>query len=135
MTTSFIDPRDEAPALRRAALLLERVHEDGSERDSDFETLRAGIEAMLRAAAAGRKVHDSAIGRMEVVLARIAPPSCSHDASIHDIVRCNALVETRELLWRLARSRAGSESTACAAVQTALISGGIVAVALLEFFD
>ena len=39
MPRTFIDPRDEAPALRRAAVLLERVRQDGGARDDGFEEL------------------------------------------------------------------------------------------------
>ena len=145
MARSFIDPRDEAPALRRAAVLLERVRQDGGERDSDFEALHAGIGAMQRAAAAGRQIQSSAIGRMEALLARIIPPSCSRDGSLYELLRWNALVETRELLGRLARSRVRSESSASFAGQPAprrarsTRSYGshllIVVMALLAFFD
>ena len=116
---TYIDLRDEAPALRRAAVLLERVRQDGAEHDSDFEALHAGIAAMQRAAVAGRQVHSSAIGRMEAVLVRITPLSCSRDSSIYDLLRCNALVETRELLARLARSRVRSGSPVFAAPSSA----------------
>ena len=38
---------------------------------------------------------------MEASLARIIPPSCSRDGSLYELLRWNALVETRELLERL----------------------------------
>ena len=102
MVRTFLDPRDEAPALRRAAVLLERVRQDGG--DTAFAELEASIAAMRRAAAAGRLVHHSALDRMSSTLARIAPQSCASGASIGEIVRANALTETRELLGRLKRS-------------------------------
>lgn len=103
----FIDLSNEAPALRRAAVLLERVRQDGGRRDPDLEELQAGIDAMRRAAAAGRQVHDSAIGRIEAVLARVEMPArCSHDDSVYDLLRCNALVETREIVRRVTRVEA-----------------------------
>lgn len=103
MGRTFLDPRDESPALRRAAALLERVRQDGGE--DGFAELEAGVAAMRRAAAAGRLVHASALDRMTSTLARIAPRSCTGEASIEQIVRCNALTETRELLGRLRRSK------------------------------
>lgn len=103
MARTFIDPRDEAPALRRAGVLLERVRQDGG--DAAFAELEASVAAMRRAAAAGRLVHRSALDRMTSMLARIAPQSCGRGASIGEIVRSNALAETRELLGRLRRSR------------------------------
>ena len=104
MIRTFLDPRDEAPALRRAAVLLERVRQDGG--DAAFAELEACVAAMRRAAAAGRLVHHSALDRMTSTLARIAPQSCARGASIDEIVRSNALTETRELLGRLRRSKA-----------------------------
>ena len=119
MPASFIDPRHEGPALRRAAILLERVRQDGGGRDSDFEALRAGIGAMQRAAAAGRGVHSSAIGRMEELLARIAPPSPSRKAGVYELLRYDAFAETRELLRRLAQSPVRSGSAAYAVPSSA----------------
>lgn len=105
MAATFIDPRNESPALRRAAVLLERVRQDGEAADCDFEALEAGIGAMRRAAAAGRLIHHSAIDRMETLLARLTPPfPCPSSASVYQLLRCNALAETRELLQRLACS-------------------------------
>ncbi|HEX6641060.1 MAG TPA: hypothetical protein VF215_08095 [Thermoanaerobaculia bacterium] len=101
MIRTFFEPRDEEPALRRAALLLERVREDGG--DPDFAELETSIAIMRRAAAAGRLVHHSALDRMAATLARTAPQSCARGASIGEIVRCNALTETREILGRLRR--------------------------------
>ena len=119
MIRTFLDPRDEAAALRRAAILLERAREDGA--DEDFAELEASVATMQRAAAAGRLVHHSAVDRMIATLARMAPQSCSRDASIDQVIRCNALTETRELLFRLIRSRdtAGNvrESAAAFAVR------------------
>lgn len=107
MARAFIDPRDEAPALRRAAALLERVREDGGARDSELTLLQDGIVEIQRAAAAGRPIRPSAIDRLTGVLARVpAPASCPRDASIEDLVRWNALAETREVLVRLSRDSA-----------------------------
>jgi hypothetical protein len=104
MIRTFLDPRDEAPALRRAAILLERALEDGA--DEEFAELQAGVATLQRAAAAGRLVHHSAIDRMIATLSRLVPLSCGRGASIGQIVRCNALMEARELLDRLAASGA-----------------------------
>ena len=101
---TFINPGDEAPALRRAAVLLERIRQDEGN-PADFAELEAGVAAMQRAAAAGRLVHHSALERMLSTLARLAPQSCARGAKISEIVRCNALTETRELLGRLARAK------------------------------
>ncbi|HEX6095895.1 MAG TPA: hypothetical protein VF432_06190 [Thermoanaerobaculia bacterium] len=103
MIRTFLDPRDEAPALRRAAVLLERVREDGG--DTAFAELQASVATLRRAAAAGHLVHHSALDRMTSTLTRIAPQSSTRGASIGDIVRSNALTETRELLGRLRRSK------------------------------
>lgn len=109
MARPFIDPGDEAPALRRAAVLLERVREDGGARDSELSLLQTGIVEMQRAASDGRAIQPSAIDRLTDVLARVAPQaSCPRDASIEDLVRWNALAETRELLSRLSRVRSDS---------------------------
>lgn len=110
---TLIDPGREAPALRRAAVLLERVRQDGG--GSDIAELEAGVAAMRRAAAAGRLVHYSALDRMTAMLARIAPLPCVGGAGVGEIVRCNALTETRELLARLSgstRARAGAREPA-----------------------
>lgn len=101
MLQTFIDPRQEGPALRRAAVLLERARQDSG----DFETaeLEAAIATMRRAAAAGRLVHYSALDRMAAMLVHLAPQPCGRDAGLGEIVRRNALAETRELLLRLSR--------------------------------
>lgn len=100
MIRTFLNPRDEAPALRRAAILLERARQDGA--NEDFAEMQAGVATMQRAAAAGWLVHHSAVDRMIATLSRMTPLSCGRDASIEEVVRCNALTETRELLFRLA---------------------------------
>lgn len=105
MARTFIDPRDEAPALRRAAILLERVRQDGGARDSDFEALQAGVDAMRRAAASGRTIHHSAIDRLATVLGRISSSSNARDRSVYELLRSNALLETCELVERLTRLR------------------------------
>ena len=121
METTFIDPRDEAPALRRAALLLERVRQDGIVVDSALEELGAGIASMQRAAAAGRLIHYSAIDRMEALLVRLTPPfQCRSDASVYELLRCNALAETGELLQRFRSSMAPSVKTPESPVYAAL---------------
>ena len=102
MMRTFFDPRDEAPALRRAAILLERARQDGS--NEHLAELEASVATMRRAATAGRLLHHSALDRMLATLSRLPVHSCGHDASIDDIIRCNALTETRELLFRLARA-------------------------------
>ena len=110
MEAAFIDPRDETPALRRAAVLLARVREDAGGGDSSVAALQEGIGAMQRAAKAGLKVPSSAIAGMEVVLEQVVPPAPSSDGSVSDLVRCNALIETRELLARLAHGRHVTDS-------------------------
>lgn len=105
MPRTFIDPRDEAPALRRAAILLERVRQDGGARDSDFEALQAGVDAMRRAAASGRTIHHSAIDRLATVLGRISTSSNARDRSVYELLRSNALLEACELVERLTRLR------------------------------
>lgn len=105
MARTFIDPRDEAPALRRAAILLERVRQDGGASDSGFEALQAGVDAMRRAAASGRTVHHSAIDRLAAELGRIARASDAREQSVYELLRSNALVETCELVERLTRLR------------------------------
>jgi len=110
MMRTFLDPRDEAPALRRAAILLERARQDGS--DENLAELEASVATMRRAAAAGRLVHHSALDRMLATLLRIPSQSCGHDASIDEVIRCNALSETRELLFRLAAAGASDDAGA-----------------------
>jgi hypothetical protein len=105
MARTFIDPRDEAPALRRAAILLGRVRQDGGARDSDLETLQAGVDAMRRAAASGRTIHHSAIDRLATVLGRISSSSSERDRSVYGLLRSNALLESCELVERLTRRR------------------------------
>lgn len=105
MARIFIDPRGEAPALRRAALLLERVRQDGGAPDSDFEALQAGVDAMRRAAASGRTIHHSAIDRLATVLGRISTSANARDRSVYELLRSNALLETCELVERLTRLR------------------------------
>lgn len=61
---TFIHPHDEEPALRRAAVLLERVRRDGGLRDAGFLELEAVVDAMRRAAAHSRAIHHSAIDRL-----------------------------------------------------------------------
>ena len=113
MVEPFLDPRDEGPALRRAALLLERVRQDGG---SDIADLGAIVATMRRAAAAGRLVHHSALDQMTATLARLASQPCG-GASIGEIIRCDALTETGELLARLSRSnRAQADARGPAAV-------------------
>lgn len=108
MMRTFLDPRDEAPALRRAAILLERARQDGS--DENLAELEASVATMRRAATAGRLVHHSALDRMMATLLRIPPRSCGRDASTDDIIRCNALTETREVLFRLAAAGASDDA-------------------------
>jgi hypothetical protein len=98
MDALFIDAREEGPALRRASILLERLRQDDDARDQDIVTLEAGVCAIRRAVLAGRLVHSSAIERLEALLDRIAPV-VSDDR--RDLLRYNAIVETRELLHRL----------------------------------
>ena len=107
MIRTFFDPRKEAPALRRAAALLERVREDGG--GETYAELEAGIDALRRAAAAGRLVHHSALERVRVLLERLAPLSCARGANMDEIVRCNAIAETRELIRRLTHPRPAAE--------------------------
>lgn len=107
----FIDVRGEAPALRRASILLERLREDSGAMDRDIAALEAGICAMRRAVLAGQLVHSSAIERLGALLDRVAPAAADDPA---DLLRFDAIVETRELLRRLsapqARRRVSSES-------------------------
>jgi len=105
MERVFIRPRDEAPAIRRAAILLERVREDGGARESEIESIQAGLGTMQRAAEAGRSIPVAAIDRLEAALARVSvPPDATDGANVHDLVRANAIEETRELLSRLGHS-------------------------------
>jgi hypothetical protein len=117
MSQTFIDPHTEAPALRRAAVLLERVRQDGG--GSEIAELEASVATMRRAAAAGRLVHHSALDRMSAVLARIAPQPCGRGTSVGEIVRCNALTETRELLLRLSRPKPPREAARLSTSQMA----------------
>ena len=101
----FIRPRDEAPAIRRAAILLERVREDGGVRESEIEPIQAGLGTMKRAADAGRSIPAAAIDRLEAALDRVSfPPVATDGANVHELVRANAIEETRELLSRLGHS-------------------------------
>ncbi|HEX6098718.1 MAG TPA: hypothetical protein VF432_20550 [Thermoanaerobaculia bacterium] len=106
MRRAFFDPRREDAALRRAAVLLERIRQDGG--GETYAELQASIDTMRRAAAAGRMVHRSAIERVTSLLARLEPLSCGRGASVGDLVRCNAIAETRELIQRLAFPRPGA---------------------------
>lgn len=102
MTAIFVDPREETPALRRAALLLERLVEDGDGAEPELESLEAGVAAMLRFAAEGRFVPRSALMRLESIVVRLTEgPECPACTTTCEILRCNALAETRELLRRL----------------------------------
>lgn len=105
MERTFIDLREEASALRRVSVLLERLREDVGARNSDLEELQAGVDSMRRAAAAARTIHPSAIDRMATVLRRISASADARDGSVCQLVRSNALLETRELLDRLAHRR------------------------------
>lgn len=106
MIPHFIDPRDEGPALRRAAMLLEHVREDAPALDPRLEELVAGIGTLQRAAAAGRTVHISALARLRAVLADatpvVAPPA---GGRAEELVRWNTFAELRELFRRLAFTR------------------------------
>lgn len=100
---AFIDPAIEIQSLRRAAVLVERVRQDGAEPDPRLDEIASGLRTLQRAAAAGRWVHHSAIERLRTVLANVAgPTSCAQTASVYELLRCNAIVETGELLGRLA---------------------------------
>ena len=96
----MLDPRAEAPALRRAAILLQRACEGGA--DEDFAALLSGVAAMQRAAAAGLLVDHDGVDRMRATLSGMAPLSCGRGSSMEHIVRCNAMTEMRDLLIRLA---------------------------------
>ncbi len=112
MAGVFIDPRDEIPALWRAAVLLRRVSEDGGGADPDLQALEAGVSTLRRAAAAGRLIHHSAIDGLGEVLARVNLPAASPvSARLYELLRWNALTETRELLRRLDRTRPAAERT------------------------
>jgi hypothetical protein len=104
MTRVFVRPRDEAPAIRRAAILLERVREDGGARESEIEPIQAGLGTMQRAAEAGRSIPAAAVVRLEAALDRVSVPVATDGANVHDVVRANAIEETRELLSRLGHS-------------------------------
>lgn len=104
----FIEPKREAPAIRRAAVLLERALEDGEERDSGIKLLQDGLGTIQRAAQAGRWIPEKAIDRLEAALDRVSlPPAASDAGRAHDLVRSNALAETRELVTRLSHSSRG----------------------------
>jgi len=112
MAAAFIDPRDETPALWRAAILLRRVSEDAGGADPELQALEAGVGAMRRAAAAGRLIHHSAIERLEAVLGRVNPPAAPPiHATLCELLRWNALAEMRELLRRLGRARPAAART------------------------
>lgn len=103
MTRRYINLREEAPALRRAEVLLERIRQDAPEPDPELDALRAGIAIIHRAAANGRNVDLFTLDRMRRVLARIASvPPFSRETVTRGLVRSSALNETRELLTRLA---------------------------------
>jgi hypothetical protein len=104
MSTMLIDPRDEMAAIRRAAVLLERVRQDGKGRDPDVEVLLRGIATLQSAAAAGRGLQFSAIAEMKAVLARTTLPSM-RERTGYELLRWNAIVDSRELLGRLTRPR------------------------------
>lgn len=105
MPSAFIDPRSEAPALRRAALLFERVRQDAAANDPEMETLEAGLTAIRRAAMGGHRVHRSAVEGMQELARRIAARgSWRLSITVEDLLRRNALAEVRALLRRLAFS-------------------------------
>lgn len=102
---SLIYPGEEASALRRAALLLERVTEDGASADAEIDLLRTVVGRMQRAVETGQPLLHSTIERMERMLARLAShPAGVQRTGVHELVRRNALAETRELLARMNRS-------------------------------
>lgn len=81
-------------------MLLERARQDGA--DAELVKLQASVATLRRAAVAGWLVHHSAVDRMIATVSRMAAESCGRGASIDEIIRCDALTETRELLSRLA---------------------------------
>ena len=95
MRRRFVDPRDETPALRRAAILLERATEDCGDAACELMAVLEGIAAMRDAAADGQLVDWSTVERLDAAIAPI------EDDVADDLVRLNALEETRELLLRL----------------------------------
>lgn len=108
---TFVDLQNEAPALRRAAVLLERVREEATPDDVGIELLVSEVVAMQRAAARGRKVHSSAIECAEAALERFAPRVSVAPPTVRNVIRWNAVVETQEVLRRIGhRSRVARTS-------------------------
>ena len=85
-------------ALRRAAMLLERVRQDAIGREPVLEELEAGVSAIRRAVAAGHSVHSSAVERLSSLLVCI-PSAPAPDLSAR--VRRSVLAEVGEVLGRL----------------------------------
>jgi hypothetical protein len=108
---TFVDLQQEAPALRRAAVLLERVREDAAPDDVEIELLVSEVMAMQRAAARGRKVHSSAIHCAEAALERFAPRVSGAPPSVRNVIRWNAVVESQELLRRLGQRTRGARTS------------------------
>jgi hypothetical protein len=103
MSTNLIDATREIGSLRRAAILLERVRQDGA---ADLETLSAGVSTIQRLTCSGCPIHRAAIQHLQAVLCRMAPAATPPPIGrpVGEILRWNALVETRDLLDRLSRA-------------------------------
>ncbi len=102
---SFLAPHDAAPTLRRAALLLARVRQDGGA-NADLEALEEGMARLCRSVAENRLIGRKDIDRVTGALARVYPTLASPGAeTVYDLVLQNALTATREVLGRLHRSQ------------------------------
>lgn len=103
MSPAVVDPRHESNALRRVALLLERLRQDGLGSDPDLALVRSGIDALRRAATDGHSVQRATVSELAAnIAARVA--LLPRGRSVSEIVRSSVFVETDELLRRLAAS-------------------------------
>ena len=104
MSDVWIDASEEYGSLRRAANLLERARQDGWS-DPELDALSAGVSAIRRLTADGRLIPRVTIEQLAGKLARVTPlPDATQEGDVSLLVQSNALVETQELLQRLARS-------------------------------
>jgi hypothetical protein len=101
---TFIDLTSELAALRRAALLLERVRRDVGT-CAELDSLECGIAAMRRAAASGCLVHESAADRLLALLEPVQQSDQHCGYSADPLPIRGAVDEIRGLIARMSRFR------------------------------
>ena len=102
MSVPVIDPRRESTALRRVALLMERLRQDGHG-DPELSALQSEVDVLSRAAAAGETVRRSRVLQLGKSLAgRGAPEGALRaQASTAELLRWSIFREMDEILRRL----------------------------------